>query len=61
MVNQYLRLSQYQVVQKLKEVKKAIKEWRQSDSINTKSKILSVRQNLKAVQEALDYAPTDIQ
>jgi len=41
------------VVQKLKEVKKAIKEWRKNDSVSTKSTILSLRQRLKAIQESL--------
>jgi len=49
---------QYQVVQKLKEVRKATKKWRQTDSISTKSRILSIRQYLKSVQEALDFAAT---
>ena len=40
---------QYQVVQKLKEVKKGLKEWRKSEAISTKSKVFSIRQNLKGI------------
>ena len=47
-------------MQKLKEVKKAVKDWRQTDSINIKSRILSIRQKLKSVQRALDNDNSDI-
>ena len=52
---------QYQVVQKLKEVKKALKEWIKTESISTKAKILSIRQDLKRTQDSLQIDSNNIQ
>jgi len=52
---------QYQVVQKLKEVKKGLKEWRKSEAISTKSKVLSIRQDLKGIQHSPETDTNNIQ
>jgi len=44
---------QYEAVRKLKDIKKAIKEWRKNDNISTKSKLSSIRNQLQEVHQAM--------
>ena len=53
--------SQFQVVHKLKEVKKALKEWRKTDSISTKARITSGREKMKVVHDLLGTDTGNIQ
>ena len=52
---------QYHMVQKLTGLKKALKEWRNSEAISTKSKILFYQAEFKGIQHSLETGTNNIQ